>query len=190
MSLSREVLPNDAADYVVTVGRALDAEFAKVSLPKARKFSVTAARSNVFLTFRNAGDRPVRVRVTLRSDRLSFPRNTNRACLAQRTGRQQRSCDLVLSAPTTRLAFPIETRQPGISNLFVDLATPGGDIALSRVRYTVRSFAVSGVGIVLTAGALVILALWWLQHFRHNRTRRTPRGRSSRAVASTGGTPT
>jgi hypothetical protein len=38
-------------------------------------------------------------------------------------------------------------------------------------RYTVRSTAVSGVGLALSIGAGVFLTVWWARHWR--RTRRS-----------------
>jgi hypothetical protein len=36
-------------------------------------------------------------------------------------------------------------------------------------RFTVRSTAVSGVGLALTIAAGLFLALWWARHFRNAR---------------------
>ena len=42
-------------------------------------------------------------------------------------------------------------------------------MALAESQYTIRSSAVSGVGIVLTVGAAGFLALWWGRHWHRNR---------------------
>ena len=51
-------------------------------------------------------------------------------------------------------------------------ARPDGSSA-GHDRYTVRSTAVSGVGLVLSVGAGLFLMVWWARHWR--RTRRSPK---------------
>jgi hypothetical protein len=46
-----------------------------------------------------------------------------------------------------------------------------GDLALQEARYTVRSTVVSGVGIIITIGAGLFLAVWWITHWRKSRRR-------------------
>ena len=47
-----------------------------------------------------------------------------------------------------------------------------GGVLLAEGRYTIRSTAVSGVGVVLTIGAAGFLALWWGRHLRRARRER------------------
>jgi hypothetical protein len=55
--------------------------------------------------------------------------------------------------------------------------SPDGERRLSTSRYTVRSTAVSGAGLVLSLGAGAFLVVWWARHWRRTR-------RSARLVAS------
>jgi len=55
-----------------------------------------------------------------------------------------------------------------------------GKLPLGTARYTVRSTVVSGVGIFLTIGAFVFLAIWWITHWR--RSRRRPIGPATLAT--------
>ena len=57
------------------------------------------------------------------------------------------------------------------------IVTPDGRITLGRTRITVRSTALSGVGVVLSVGALVFLLVWW---GRHTLDARRGRGRRPR----------
>ena len=52
------------------------------------------------------------------------------------------------------------------------LLSEDGKLPLGTARYTVRSTVVSGVGIFLTIGAGLFLAIWWITHWR--RSRRQP----------------
>ena len=44
-------------------------------------------------------------------------------------------------------------------------------LPLQRPRYTVRSTVFSGVGVFLTIGAGLFLAIWWVTHWRRSRRR-------------------
>jgi hypothetical protein len=53
------------------------------------------------------------------------------------------------------------------------LLTPDGDAPLAPpMTLTVRSTALSGLGILVTIAAALVLAAWWLQHLRTKRRRR------------------
>ena len=72
---------------------------------------------------------------------------------------------------TTRIDIPVRARATGAFPLLIDVRTPDGRRSLSTSRYTVRSTAVSGVGLLLSVGAGVFLTVWWARHWR--RTRRS-----------------
>lgn len=81
-------------------------------------------------------------------------------------------CVLTLSSQNTTLKVPVETRSSGVFPLDVSLVTPDGSVVLAHDRDTVRSTAVSGVGIVLIVLAAVSLAIWWARDLRHGRRAR------------------
>ena len=68
--------------------------------------------------------------------------------------------------------FAVETRTSGTFPLNIEVTSEDGRLPLSTARYTVRSTVISGVGIVLTIGAGLFLAIWWITHWR--RSRRQP----------------
>ena len=56
------------------------------------------------------------------------------------------------------------------SFLIASHTTPDGDAMLGPpTAITVRSTALSGLGILVTIGAGLVLAAWWLQHLRSRR---------------------
>jgi hypothetical protein len=81
-------------------------------------------------------------------------------------------CDLILTTQNTTLKVPVETRSSGVFPLDVSLYTTDGSQQLAYNRDTVRSTAVSGVGVVLIAVAIASLALWWARDLRHGRRAR------------------
>jgi hypothetical protein len=68
---------------------------------------------------------------------------------------------------------PVEAKSNGTFRVTATLLTPDGDALLAPpMTITVRSTALSGLGILVTIAAAVVLAAWWLQHVRAKRRRR------------------
>jgi hypothetical protein len=65
----------------------------------------------------------------------------------------------------------VETRSSGTYPLTMTVTTAGG-LPITTSEVTVRSSFVSGVGVFLTVGAIVFLALWWAWDIRRRRRRR------------------
>ena len=59
------------------------------------------------------------------------------------------------------------------------MTSPDAQRSLATTRYTVRSTAVSGAGLVLSLGAGVFLITWWARHWHRTR-------RSAKLVAANG----
>ncbi len=57
-------------------------------------------------------------------------------------------------------------RASGAFPLRITVTSPDGVLTVARARVTVRSTAVSGVGVVLSVGALLVLVVWWASHWR------------------------
>ncbi len=126
-----------------------------VTISDARTITLTARTGSVPLTLRNDSGIPLHVLVTLDSERLEFP--------------DGEVLDLVLTEEVTRVDVAVNTRTSGSFPLRIDVQSPDGLLELAATRVTIRSTAVSGVGIILSVGALVILVLWWLRDWRSGR---------------------
>ncbi|MEO6469276.1 MAG: DUF6049 family protein [Acidimicrobiia bacterium] len=131
-----------------------------VTTRASRSVTLTSRRAAVPLSLENASARPVRVRVTLASQKLDFPKGSEK--------------DVPLPPGNTTIQFEVEARASGTFPVLVSVGSPDGGLNLQRARYTVRSSGVSGVGLVLTIGAGLFLAAWWLTHWRRSRRRPTP----------------
>ena len=55
--------------------------------------------------------------------------------------------------------------------LDVSLRSPDGTLRLASGELSVRSTSSSVVGVVLTAGAVVVLAVWWVRTSRRRKAR-------------------
>lgn len=136
---------------------------AQVTTPATFTLTLTARDGTIPLTIGNGTGLPLHVTVHLRSQKLEFP--------------DGETIDLVLSEPNTRLDIPVRALASGAFPLRIDITTPDGLQRLSMSRFTVRSTAVSGVGLVLSIGAGAFLVVWWARHWHRTR-------RSAKLVAS------
>ncbi|MEP6625498.1 MAG: DUF6049 family protein [Acidimicrobiia bacterium] len=139
-----------------SIHQAVAAIAGKVTAPASRTVTLTSRRSNIPLSVENGTHRTVRIRVTLVSQKLDFPHGSDRI--------------VVLPPGKNKTAiFDVTTRASGTFPVLITWSSPDRGIDLQRARYTVRSSVVSGVGLILTIGAMVFLAGWWLAHWRRNR---------------------
>jgi hypothetical protein len=81
-------------------------------------------------------------------------------------------CQLTLSRSTTTLQVPVIVRTSGAFPLALQLATPSGSEEIAAGTDTVRSTAISGVGLILMVSAALFLAVWWARNARHGRRAR------------------
>ncbi len=128
----------------------------------AKRITLTSRKASVPLTFENhlKPARPISVRVHFDSSKLEFPGGADQT--------------IVLPPGTTTHRFDVEARTSGTFPMTISLTSTDGELSFgSPVRVTVRSAVFGGIAIGITVAALVVLALWWGNHFR--RTRRARR---------------
>lgn len=142
------------------IDRAVRSVTSSITTRASRTVTLTSRRASVPLSIENHSRRSVRVRVSLASQKLDFPNGANQT---------------VEVPPGNRtIQFDVEVRTSGTFPVIATVSSPDGRLDLQRARYTVRSSGVSGVGLVLTIGAVVFLAAWWLTHWRRSRRAPTP----------------
>ena len=109
----------------------------------------------------------MRVQIRFESEKLEFPSGA----VPAEAGCRQSAAGFACTLPprNTTIRFPVVTRASGTFPLQMTVTSEDGNLALGSARYTVRSTAVSGVGIFLTIGAGIFLAIWWLTHWRRSR---------------------
>lgn len=151
------------AAHIDAVETAIDAVTSEVSTPARFTLTLAAREGTIPLTIHNDSGLPLTVSVHLRSQKLEFPEGD--------------TIEIPLTGTSTRIDIPVRARASGAFPLRVDVRTPDGDLTLSTTRYTVRSTAVSGAGLILSGGALLFLIVWWARHWRRT-------ARSARLVAA------
>jgi hypothetical protein len=163
----RHLLVASAADlpteqrrgHVEAAAAAIDSVTTQVSMPESFTLTLTAREGTIPINVRNDSGVPLRVSIRLRSQKLEFPDGD--------------TIPVVLREPTTRLDVRVRSRATGAFPLVIEVRTADGERTLTTSRYTVRSTAVSGVGLVVSVGAGLFLIVWWARHWR--RTRRSRR---------------
>jgi hypothetical protein len=84
----------------------------------------------------------------------------------------------------------VRVRTSGAFSLDVTVTSPDDALVLDTTTFDVRSTAISGVGLVLSVGAGLFLAVWWAGHWRRARRSRhlMPPGSVGPDGSSEGGT--
>lgn len=151
--------PRQRLAYLNGLQQGIDRQLDLIELPRNRSMTLTARTGEIPITILARTGYPVRLQVQLASDKLEFPGGAVR--------------DLDLTRRNTTERFSVRARASGTFPLRVNLVSPDGSLVLGRSRLTVRSSAASGVGVVLSVGAVLFLLLWWGRHqMRGRRNRR------------------
>jgi hypothetical protein len=158
---SSELAPRRRSAYLSAVDTAIERELSRIRLPTGRSITLTARAGEIPVSFRNEAGYPVRVRVSLQSEKLIV-----------RDG--VRVLDLVRLNTTER--FSVEARTSGDSALRIRVESPDGSLPIRETLLTVRSTAVSGVGLFLSGGAALFLVVWWSRDIRRRRRARRAAG--------------
>lgn len=154
---SADLSADEHAAYVRSVRERVAAAAGRVQV-RGSSARLTAREGTIPLTLVNDNDFPVQVDVEIEADKLEFTDGT--------VGRQViRSLVLDADRTTTR-AIPVKARTSGAFPLTVTLRSPDGQLQLGATRFTVTSTVASGVGLMLSIGAGLFLALWWGSHWR------------------------
>ncbi len=128
--------------------------------PAPQVISITARDFDIPFTVENTLDFPVNAVLLLESDKLEFPDG------AEITKR--------LAPGVNRLEVAVHTKTTGDSVLQVTVRSPDQTLQLGLpARITVRSTVFSGLGIVISVVALLVLMTWWARQFwAHRKTGR------------------
>lgn len=144
--------------------------FTSITIPTKDKITLGARDARFPLPIESELEYPVKVVIELQAnDRLDFPNNRIEATLEE--GRQV-------------VPIRVKTRTAGDTPVRITVRSPDDGVILAESQYTIRSTAVSGVGVVLTIGAAAFLVLWWGRHWHRNRPDRTDPSDPSGAEAT------
>jgi uncharacterized protein DUF6049 len=156
---ARGLSPSGRAAALTAYDKAFASETGKITLATERTVTFTAQRAAIPVTVLSAAPYPVRVVVTLTSDKFTFPDGSTRS--------------LVLDRPTTSVRVTAQARTSGDRlPIEVTLHTPNGGLVLAHTVLTVHSTAISFAGVALTVLAGAVLLVWWVRTWRRSRRAR------------------
>lgn len=159
VSGSSDLTETERNAYLQSVSRTIADQTAQVAITDDETVTLTSREGDIPVTIHNESGGPVEVRVAFDSDnKLEFP-----------DGDTQR---LRLLEGPNRIEVPVVARASGAFPLRITVTSPDGVLTVGRATVTVRSTAVSGVGVVLSVGALLVLVAWWARHWRSARRNR------------------
>jgi hypothetical protein len=130
--------------------------------PGTQRVTMTSRRATIPIQIENRLGFPANVRMELQSEKLSFPEGWLR--------------ETTLAPGSNTIEVEVEAKTSGDSLLEVTILPPDAGSGLGTLTegsFTVRSTALSGVGLVISIIALCVLLVWWARHVL--RTRRARR---------------
>ena len=140
-----------------------------LSLPAGRTVTVTSSSARLPLAITSTSRTPLHVILLVSGPNLTSSTDV----------------PVVLKHGTTSFIVRVGTRTSGDSTLQLQLVSPGGLLQLASAQFTIRSTAISGVAIALSAGAGAFLLFWWFRSASRRRRHAARRGRNrQRAPAS------
>ena len=151
-------------NYIDTIYEIIDGQKeSSITTPETDTITLTGRLSDIPITVENNLGVDANVLLILDSEKLAFPNG--------------QSIEITLLPGPNRIDIPIEARASGDSPIRVQVFTPDRSVLLGSSEVLVRTFAFSGVGIVIGAISIAVLLVWWLRHARS--TRATIRANSS-----------
>ncbi len=164
---SENLRPGQQAAVLGNASAAVNAQLSQIAVAGDRTITLTSQRGRVPVTIVSAAPYPVRASLTLTSDKLLFANHSTSVTQA-----------ITLQPGHTNVIYvTVQARASGSFRVGIVLRDPVSHVVLSSGEVSVRSTATSVVGIVLSLGAVAVLAVWWIRTSRKRR-----RARRSRAA--------
>ena len=154
--------PSQQSAVLANAGHAVDAQVGQVACECDQSVTLTARSGRIPITVVSNASYPLVATLVLSSDKLLFP-----------NGQTVWSAPWTLHPNSNVTYVKVQTRASGLFRLDVVLHAPDGSLRLTTGELSVRSTSSSVVGIVLTVGAVAVLAVWWVRtSFRRRAARR------------------
>ena len=152
--------------YTLSVFDAVLAGTANITIEPAERITLTDRQANLRITIRNGQPLPITVDLLLSAEKLRFSDG-------ERLSR-------TLVPGDNEITVRVETLASGDARVTVAITSPGGQLELHEGVIDIRSTAISGLGLVISIIALIVLGGWWVRTIR-----RVRRNRAAATVAAT-----
>jgi hypothetical protein len=128
---------------------------AAIQLPEPFTFTLTGQSSEISLRIVNTSDVTLQAVLYAEASKLTFP---------------DAPLEVLIPPGASSVDVAVQTLSNGTFAVQMELRTPVGDrIIGEQLLLTARVNALTGLGQVLTGGAVVVLATWWFSHLRKGR---------------------
>lgn len=142
--------------YIDAIYNVIDTQKeSSITTPESQTITLTGRISEVPIIVENNLGVDAAVLLVLDSEKLSFP--------------EGQTINIVLKPGPNRIDIPIEALASGDSPIRIQVFSPDRSVTLGSAEILVRTFAFSGVGLVIGVVAIIVLLLWWLKHLRTSR---------------------
>lgn len=148
-SLDRRIEPSVQAGMLNDVIDEMNQALGAITVSKPRALNVTERNTTIPLRVVNDLDRPINVRLRLKSSRMNFVDGDVQA--------------LSLEPGVNPIPIRVEVLTSGQFTMEAEVLAPESTRVIASTRQHIRSTAFSGVGLVLSGGALIFLVVWWLR---------------------------
>ncbi len=143
------------AETIDALNEQLGAELAVISLPENQSVTLAARSAPIPLTIENNSTGTRQVLLEFRSDKIVVAEDGQL---------------ITVDPGTSSIDIQVEARSLGASPLQVLVLSPDGEQTLASTRFQVRSTAVPGLGLLISAVGLSLLGVWWYLSIRRKRS--------------------
>ncbi len=153
---------------------AVDAQLQQLTVASGQSITLTSQQGTLPIDIQSSAPYPVSATLTVTSDKLLFANGG--------TGLTEATTVLPGHGHTDVVYIKVRARTSGVFTVDVTLHAPVGGLLLSSGQIVVRSTATSIVGVILSVGAVAVLAVWWVRTSRRRRVRRRAEDEESTEV--------
>ncbi len=153
-ALSTNNTPEDRLGILESLEATLNEGLGVIDLHKGQPVTLAARSAPIPVVVESSADGPRKVMLRLQSDKV---RSIDDARIIE------------IPPGTTSIDVELEARSLGVSPLEVSMWTPDGSTMLASTQFEIRSTAIPGLGLLVTGGAVLLLASWWVLDARARR---------------------
>jgi hypothetical protein len=150
--LEQQTIWRTIIDYVRQRSSLLDA-------PPEETIQMTSRSAAVPFSFQNRSKTAFRVELRIISEKITVEDFDD-----------GETTTLVLEPGITTHRFNLRSLSSGSFPIKIELLSPNGSLVLSETQSVIRATAPTGVGLALTLGAALFLAIWWIADSRRRRS--------------------
>lgn len=175
VAVSADLDPDTASAYVERIDDEITRRTDGIEIPGGDRVTLTDRRADLPLTIVNGQPLPINVELLLTAEKVRFPDGDR--------------IEVVLRPGDNTITIPVETLASGDARVTATIVSPGGFLELGTGTVDIRSTAISGLGLVISIVALVVLGVWWVRtilRVRHNRVAATVSAESAQEDHATG----